>query len=322
MSSHSTSSNGSSSPRVWLARLAALTAGLTFLLILLGGVVHNTRSSLACPDWPLCYGQVFPKMEGEILVEHSHRLLATLVGLLTCAIVAVSWVTARRERDRRLRNLAIGALLLVVAQGVLGGVTVLLRLPTWTSTAHLGVSLAFFCLLILIAFRAGGRRTMPLSSTVRRATAIGAGVVYAQILLGALIRHLGAGLACVEVPLCRGLWPSGGNGYLHLHMLHRWMGVVVFLTLVWVTIVVARQARGATRALAFALPLLVAAQIALGLYAISTFLEVILVTAHLGVAAAILAALVSLHLIARGEPAAQGLTDDTATAQPIDGVLA
>ena len=62
---------------------ALITILGTILLIALGGYVHNTQSSLACPDWPLCYGQFFPKMEGGILIEHSHRLLASLVGLLT-----------------------------------------------------------------------------------------------------------------------------------------------------------------------------------------------------------------------------------------------
>src|SRR3954447_1409624 len=116
-----------------LRRFAIVTASCTFLLLLMGGLVHNTRSSLACPDWPLCYGQVFPKMEGGVLIEHSHRLVASTVGLLT--VLVAGWLYRRRER--RLFRVALAAVALVVFQGLLGGITVLYRLPTWVSTTHL-----------------------------------------------------------------------------------------------------------------------------------------------------------------------------------------
>ena len=105
-----------------IRRFAIFTTALTFCLVLLGGLVHNTRSSLACPDWPLCFGRLFPKMEGGVLVEHSHRLLATAVGILTIALATFLW---REGRGR----LGLVAIALVVFQGILGGITVRLRLP-------------------------------------------------------------------------------------------------------------------------------------------------------------------------------------------------
>src|SRR5437764_9978581 len=73
-----------------IRRLAAIAAGLTIVLIVAGGVVTNTDSGLACPDWPTCYGSLVPRMVGNVAVEHTHRLIATAVGLLTVALVILS----------------------------------------------------------------------------------------------------------------------------------------------------------------------------------------------------------------------------------------
>src|SRR6185369_10852859 len=121
-------------PRV-VHRFAVATAVATFLLILIGGLVHGTGSSLACPDWPTCYGTLMPKMEGGVLVEHSHRLAAGTVAVLT--LVLAGLLTAMRDPTaRRLRGFAWLAFALVLVQAVLGGITVKLRLPTPISTAH------------------------------------------------------------------------------------------------------------------------------------------------------------------------------------------
>jgi heme A synthase len=284
-----------------LHRFAVFTASLTFVLLLMGGLVHNTRSSLACPDWPLCYGQVLPKMEGRVAVEHSHRLVATTVGILTIVLLGWLWSTGNRS----LRRIGVLALTLVCAQGLLGGLTVIYRLPTWVSTAHLAVSQLFFCTLLYVVFRTrpGVERAEPLAPRARSVTAWAAGLVYVQMLLGALMRHLGAGLACLDVPLCKGsLWPGDAVPALKLHMLHRLLALAVLVLVAIASTVTFRAARGRpwVRAFALAAPLLVCVQIGLGLLSITTFLDVVPVTAHLGVAAALLADLVALHLVARG----------------------
>jgi len=281
------------------SRLALITAGLTFLLLLLGGVVHNTHSSLACPDWPLCNGQVFPVMKGGVLIEHSHRLLASLVGMCTIGLLALLVRRAGVTGERDLPRLGVGALLLVVLQGVLGGLTVIWRLPTWTSTSHLAVSMLFFLTVLYIALRVRPQAARaPLPSSVRGLLWAGVVLTYLQIVLGALVRHLGAGLSCIDIPFCHGeLWPDGG--YLRAHMLHRLVGVALFLVLLAVSVTTARVARGRARLLAMLLPVLVAVQIGLGLWSVTSFLAPVQVTAHLGVAVLILASLWVLQLGSR-----------------------
>src|SRR5206468_3595240 len=153
-----------------LRRFAVVTAACTFVLLLMGGLVHNTRSSLACPDWPLCFGRVFPKMEGGVLVEHSHRLVAATVTLLAFALMIACWRRASRTGDGGLRALGIAAFALVLGQALLGGITVIFRLPTIVSTAHLAVSQLFFLTLIYIAFRANDDRRAALPAKVQRMT--------------------------------------------------------------------------------------------------------------------------------------------------------
>src|SRR5690349_21764347 len=108
--------------------LAALVATITLLLILMGGLVTNTGSALAVPDWPTTFGHnmfLFPwdKMVGGIFYEHTHRLLGSLVGLLTLLLAAVLW---RADRRRWVRSLGIAAVVAVIVQGVLGGMRVVL----------------------------------------------------------------------------------------------------------------------------------------------------------------------------------------------------
>ena len=98
-----------------------VTVGLTVAMIMLGAVVHGTGSSLACPDWPMCYGSAFPAMVGGVLFEHSHRLLGTLIGV---CIVTLNILALRRHgRDFSRAGLASG-LALIIAHAALVGIGV------------------------------------------------------------------------------------------------------------------------------------------------------------------------------------------------------
>jgi heme A synthase len=271
---------------------ALLTTAATFVLLLVGGVVHGTGSGLACPDWPTCHGTFFPEMRGGVFFEHTHRLVASAVGLLTLVLAALLW--------RPLRGLGITAAALVVVQGVLGGMTVLLRLPPEVSTAHLGVSMLFFGLMVVICFRTRTDFEPAVVSAGARSVA-GAAVVavYAQILLGAWVRHRGAGLACMDIPLCDGaLWPA--FGLARLHMLHR-IGAVIAGVLV---VAAALANRGGPGILRVALPALVAGQMVLGGLSVVRGLHLVLITAHLGLGALLWAGTVAQWLSVRSVPGA------------------
>jgi len=126
-----------------LHRFTKLLAGLIFLLIAAGALVTSNDAGLAVPDWPTSFGSLWriPHMVGGVKFEHGHRMLAELVGLLTIVLAIWTW---RSDSRRWMKWLGVIALGTVIAQGVLGGLTVLLFLPWWISSAHATLAQSFF----------------------------------------------------------------------------------------------------------------------------------------------------------------------------------
>src|SRR3989442_4194713 len=130
-------------------RLVSLAAVATYVLIILGGLVRATGAGLACPDWPLCHGRLIPPPDSLVLIEWSHRFVASIVGLLTLAVTFAAW-RLRRAGQQGFAGLATLALVLVVVQIGLGGLTVRHELTAWLVVAHLGTAMAFFATLVVI----------------------------------------------------------------------------------------------------------------------------------------------------------------------------
>jgi cytochrome c oxidase assembly protein subunit 15 len=225
----------------WLHRYAKLLVVATLVLVAAGGMVTSTSSGLSVPDWPTTYGYnmfAFPlsRMAGGIFYEHGHRLIASTVGFLTIGLVIFLW---RVDPRRWMRRLGLAALAAVILQGVLGGLTVLYFLPAPISIAHAGLAQFFFCLTIAIAlFTSRGWRepVRPAlqDARLRRRLTILAGAVYGQILLGATMRHLGAGMAIPDFPLSMGHWlPPIWTRSIAIHFAHR-VGALVVTALVLV----------------------------------------------------------------------------------------
>ncbi len=172
-------------------------------------MVTSTGSGLAVPDWPLSYGMLCPPMVGGVFYEHGHRMAAAGVGFLTLCLTV--WIGLREQR-RWVRYLAVAALGAVVLQGILGGLTVLFFLPTPISMAHGVLAQTFFILTILIAYS----QSLERKHRDDQSTAVHGGflkmvflfviLVYIQLILGAMMRHTGSGLAIPDFPKMGGCW--------------------------------------------------------------------------------------------------------------------
>lgn len=176
-----------------LNRFAILVACATFFLIIAGALVTSHDAGLATSDWPLSNGQVFPKMVGNLFWEHGHRMVATTVGMLT--IVLMVYVLLKEKRGW-VRKLGILALVGVIAQGLLGGLTVKLMLPLAVSSAHATLAQLFFCTTVSLAVFtsrswiqatpiAEEKGTLPLRYLCTAALV----TIFLQLIIGATLRH-------------------------------------------------------------------------------------------------------------------------------------
>jgi len=175
-------------------RFALLVAVATFFLIIAGANVTSHDAGLATSDWPLSNGQVFPKMVGNLFWEHGHRLVATTVGLLTIALAIVLQVRERRPWVKRVGWLALAG---VIAQGLLGGLTVKLNLPLAVSAAHATLAQLFFLTTVSLAvftsrtwtLEPAGRLAERRTGSLPRFCVIACAAIFAQLILGAVLRH-------------------------------------------------------------------------------------------------------------------------------------
>jgi heme a synthase len=302
----------------------------TAVLIFAGGLVTSTGSGLSVPDWPNTYGWfmfTFPleKMVGGIRYEHSHRLIASSVGFLILMLACWLW---RAEPRRWVRRLGYAALAAVIAQGVLGGITVLWYLPDPISIAHASLAQIVFCLTTAIALvtSAGWRRAYTSPSSVatplpddrplQTIAALTTAWIYLQIVVGATMRHTDAGLAIPDFPLAFGhLVPPHWDAKIAIHFAHRVGALVATLLIVATTSHVLfhhRRQRALVRPSVLLLVLLTM-QIALGALTILSGKQYIINSLHVVTGASVL--VTSLVLTLRARRPRFGLDSDEATRQ-------
>ncbi|HEX5758267.1 MAG TPA: COX15/CtaA family protein, partial [Thermoanaerobaculia bacterium] len=262
-----------------LHRFAVCLACAVVLLIAAGGLVKSKEAGLSVPDWPTSYGGLNPPRWWTIdtvRAEHGHRLIAGTVGLLTLGLAL--WAQ-RAEPRRWVRRLAWLAFAAVVAQALLGGLTVRLFLPPAVSIAHAALAQAFLCLVVALAvvtsgrWRAGERNSGGEDGGLRRLAAVTTGLVFLQVLVGAVMRHTGAGLAIPTFPdVFGGVVPSSWSFGVGVHYAHRVGALLVSFGVIWTAGRVFARHRASRALIVPALSTLVAlaVQVTLGAFVVLT----------------------------------------------------
>lgn len=243
----------------WLNRFAWFTAVATLVLISIGGIVTSKGVGMAVPDWPTTYGYnmfLFPfhKWQGGIFYEHSHRLVGSAVGLFTVILCVWLWIADKRQW---LKWLGTAALILVIVQGVLGGLRVT-KLKDELGIFHGVVAQVFFLMTVMIgivttrswatSMREWVRAKLP-APGVQKLLLGTTVVILFQLMLGATMRHQHSGLAVPDFPLAHGqIYPRTDEASIramnqkrldarvyneitavqvHLHMAHRMVAIVI-----------------------------------------------------------------------------------------------
>lgn len=234
-----------------IQRAAWISVIVTYFLIALGGTVVATNSGLSCPDWPLCNGQAYYAGTYHVFLEQFHRFTAATVSILVVLLVIGIFAWARK--DRVLVAAAIAAPILLAIQIVLGGLTVLWKLPPEIITAHLGTALAIFAVVIIIAVMSGtpapSKEHPAKTRRFAQLALVNALLVYILMLLGSYVNQSGAALACPGWPLCTPASWAISNHLADINILHRVYAACVGLVTLWTIIVALRRwrvARGQT----------------------------------------------------------------------------
>jgi len=319
---------------------AVLTAIMTFLLLGLGGLVTSHEAGMSVPDWPNTYGYnmfLFPigQWVGGVFYEHTHRLLASAVGLLTVVLAVWLW---RRDPRRWLRWLGVAAVVLVIAQGVLGGLRVRWHLDE-LGIFHGTVAQVFFILICAMAlwtsrwwWALAGEERAAVPAGLRWLVLAATILVFGQLMLGATMRHQHAGLAIPDFPLAYGkVWPDTspaavadynarrvevvvGNpitaAQIILQMIHRVVALAILLAVAAVAAQARRQlgGRDGLARLAAGWLLLIVVQVGLGIATILTNKAADIATLHVmvGALSLVAGALWCVAAFARSAGAAAG----------------
>lgn len=204
-----------------------------FILLTLGATVRVLNAGLACPDWPLCFGDVIPDFHPQVYLEFIHRVLAGVIAVVTTVLVVI--LCRRKNVPKSVKVLGLLSIFLLIAQVVLGGLTVLLRLDSKVVAAHLTMGTALYGILLWMYLTLRYAGFQPVSEEDRQFKPIAIGALLAictQIILGGLVASHYAALVCTDFPLCFGKWFPTFSGIIGLNVIHRTFAYIVVLVVI------------------------------------------------------------------------------------------
>ncbi len=208
--------------------IGKITVVSLFLLLVWGNIVAGLKAGLGCPDWPLCHGRVLPPFRWDIYTEFTHRILGVVASVF---LIILAYQRFRHYRDKS-KFIPILIVILLLIQIALGGIVVLLELPVNLTTVHFANAILIYSLAFYMAFFDGEKREPVFSIRSYGMLFFLLGLmVFSQAVLGAYVRHSGAGLACPDFPKCLGFWiPPELSGMVLIHFSHRTFAYIIFIT--------------------------------------------------------------------------------------------
>ena len=215
--------------------IAKIALVLLFVLLVWGNLVAGLKAGLACPDWPLCHGQVLPPFRWDIYVEFLHRV----IGGITSIFIIILCIQRFRTYMGFIKTIPVLTVVLLLFQIVLGGIVVLMELPVDLTTFHFANAIVIFALLVYMVFFDGEQnKPMFTISGYKGIFFFLSLLIFAQAVLGAYVRHSSSGLACPDFPTCLGYWiPPQISGIVLNHFAHR--GLAYLITIIVAILLIA-----------------------------------------------------------------------------------
>ena len=234
-----------------LSYISLIGVFMVFFQITLGGTVRVTESGLGCPstgtaisEWPLCGGEIIPDFDFHTAIEWGHRVSGASIGLLIIFISAFSIKYFGFKSKQSM--IALNLLILVLIEGVLGGITVLTELAWWVRLIHLGVSfiiIYYMAYLYSITKSEGTNNSFieKLNPNKEKALYFLLPSVFILMLYGSVIVGLGANSSCMSWPDCMGQWVSFKDHNYLTHMLHRYLALFIGILILYAAHFVGRS---------------------------------------------------------------------------------